>query len=309
MSLSTASGLWREPYLWASATTLLIGLAVGQVARALFLDRRRDARSARRKGRRIARAVAFLSFGILALAALLILADKGALVAGISRGGASWIPGSLVLWAGIIAGLGIIAGMWPIKAGLPVLAVTLAGLVLLHLGIEGWLPLRPTAGGPAKIAELRPYEVAASSFRGHLELLERDSVPVTQELGLASNSVAISIESLKLKGPLAFLARLVLPSIGNRDVSASRYYHLIGIAAPGGLAQTFTVPVYIRFFDTLLPLSDGAGREPGSTAVSRDGIFGLAQRMRQTSGATSLVALQPISFGLSEEGIVSVIQY
>ena len=180
MALSAASGPWQEPYLWASATALFVGLAVGQVTRALFLERRRDERSARLKSRRIARAVAFLSLGILTLAALLILADKGALVAGIHPVGSSGMPGPLVFWAGIVAVMGIIAGIWPLAAGLPVLAVTLAGLVLVRLGIEGWQPQRPaTAGGTAKIAELLPYEVAAASFRGHLELLERDSAPAT----------------------------------------------------------------------------------------------------------------------------------
>ncbi len=311
VALSSTFGLWQEPYLWASAIALFVGLAVGQAARALFLERRRDERSARLKSRRIARAVAFLSLGILALAALLILADKGALVAGISRVGTSGMPGPLVFWAGIVACLGILAGIWPLAAGLPVLAVTLAGLVLVRLSLEGWRPLRPaTAGGTAKIAELLPYEVAAASFRGHLELLERDSAPVTQELGLASNSVALSIENLKLTGPLAFLARLVLPpSMGNRDVSASRYYHLIGIAAAGGRNQAFAMPPHIRILNALLPLPTGGGQEPGSAAVSRGGILGMAIRLRQTSAATSLVALQPVSFSLSEEGILSVIQY
>ncbi|MGA2546717.1 MAG: hypothetical protein ABSF43_09230 [Rectinemataceae bacterium] len=302
-------GFWANPYLWTSAAAVFFGLAAGQAARAFLPAREGGVRAVRRISRRLARAIAFLSLGILAMAALLVLADKTALVAEITRGGIVPGAGLLLPWAGFIAVLALVAGLRPLEAGLPLVCVALALLVLVRLALEGWLPLGPPrADGYLEIAKFLPYEVGSSSFRGHLELPERDSVSVTQELGLASSSIAISVESLEFVGPLAFVVEAVGAFPRTKAAEALRFYRVVGIAAPGGIVQAFALPAHVRLLDALLPLPADAGREPGGPTVSGGAVFGLAHRSRLTSSATPLAAMQSLSFGLNEEGIISIIR-
>jgi hypothetical protein len=293
--LSDPKGIWADPYLWASAAAVFAGLAAGQAARALIFARGGESRTTRRRSRRIARATSFLSLGILAFAALLVFADKTAL------------GPELILWVALIAVLAVAAGCRPLSAGLPLVFVALAALAMLRLSLEGWLPLRPAAAGASvKIAALLAYDVGPSSFRGHLELPVRDSVPIAQELGLASSSAALSVESLELWGPLGFAVSIAAPQARPDFAPMTRFYRIVGVAAPGGIFQKFASPVHVLFLDAVLPLPAAAGIEPGGGAVSRQAVFGLARRSRRTSAAAPLIALEPLSFGLDEDGVISI---
>ena len=305
---SGLSGIRADPYLWVSVAAVFTGLALGQAARAFLPYRGPAARSARRRSGRVARAIAFLSFGILSVAALLVMADKGALAVGLARGGAVPGAGALMPWAAVVAGLALVAGMRPLAAGIPLVCAALAVTFLARLALEDWLPLRaPTAGGSVKVAEMLPYEVGPASFRGHLELSERAAKPAAQELALGSNSVGVTVETLVASGPVAFLAKIVLPSPRTLAATAPRFYRVVGIAAPGGATQAFSAPANIRLLDTLLPLAPGAGLEPGAAAAT-SGPVALARRSRQTSAASGLVALEPVSFGLGEDGVPTVLR-
>jgi hypothetical protein len=309
--IAARNGLWGirdDPYLWVSVAAVFTGLALGQAARAFLPYRGPEARAARRRSGRVTRAIAFLSFGILSVAALLVMADKGALAVGITKGGAVPGAGALMPWAAVVAGLAFVAGMRPLAAGIPLVCAALAVTFLAHLALEDWLPLRATAaGGSVKVAELLPYEVGPTSFRGHLELSERAAKPAAQELALGSDSVGITVETLVVAGPVAFLARVVMPTPRVLTAVAPRFYRVVGIAAPGGAVQAFSPPANVRLLDTLLPLAPGAGLEPGAAAVS-SGVSALARRSRQTSAPSGLVALEPVSFGLGDDGVPAVMR-
>jgi hypothetical protein len=286
-----------DPYLWASAAALFIGLAFGQATRAALPGLLRRARAARSRSGRISRAIAFLSLGILGVAALLVFADKSALSAALGQGGI------LLPWAGVVAAAALLAGRRPLAAGLPLALLVLAALGLLRLGLEGWLPLRPAAAGaPVRLAVLLPYEVGPSSFRGHLELQARDSVPVAQELGLASSAAALSVESLELSGPLNLAAgmagRMASPNFEPR----ASFYRIVGIAGSGGAYLGFAAPAHVRMIDLFLPLAADSGIQPGGEAVAKAAFFGQARRSRQTSPSAPLAALEPLSFSIDEKG-------
>jgi hypothetical protein len=276
-------GIASDAYLWASAAAVGAGLAAGQLARAFAPLLEKPAKSARRKSGRITRAAVFLSVGILAAAALLVLADKAALTAGLSRGGA------LAPWTAALAALACLAGFLPLAAGSPIAGLAIALLCLLRFSLEGWLPSRSVAGAPVEVARLLPYEVGSGSFRGQLETPLRDSVPVAQEVGLSSSSVGISVECLALGGPLPLAAGAMIPRLRSSDASAGLLlYRVVALAAPGGPQQVFGAPPHGRLLDAVLP----------STAD----LLGLARRWRLSSPTVPLVALKRVSFSLSADG-------
>jgi hypothetical protein len=294
-----AGALWADPYLWTWAASLFAGLAAGQALRALLRSRRRADADRRRRSRRFARAIAFLSLGILAAAALFVLADK----AGLSE---AWAGTPLVLlaWSLLSLGFGLCAGFRPLALGLPLAALGLAALGLANLGLRGWLPLRGGAGSWVEVARFLPYEVGPASFRGQLELPERDSMPIAQEAGLASSSIGIHVESLELKGPLRLAAGIAYPRARAASTAYSRasgFYRVVGLAAPGSLGSLATLdfagPPYARLLDALLPLS--GGNEPGGPPARASSPFGLALRTRRTSAASPVAVLEPVVFELS----------
>ncbi len=280
-----------SPYLWATAASAFAGLAAGQASRAFLVIREGATRAARRRSARIARAIAFLSLGILALAGLLVLSDLAAPRTG------------LLPFAALAFAIALLAGLRPLALGAPLGLTCAAVLCGLGLALSGWLSLgEATEGSPHEVASLLPYEVGPSSFRGHLELPERDSVPVAQELGLGAAELALSVECLSLAGPLAFLGDLALAFTKPSVAGTLRLYRVVGISAPGGPSLSFPVPAYIRLLDLVLPLSPGAGSEPGGSAASSSGLFGLASRFRLTSPPAHLVALEPVSYSLRVVG-------
>lgn len=283
-----------DPYLWITAACLFAGLAAGQALRAFASLGEGFLRSRRRAPGRLARAIAFLSLGILGFAGLLVFAAKP-LAPTMS---CAW-P-----WALLVFLAAFLAGFRPLAAGLPIAAASIACLLVIGLALEGWLALRPATKGAAYVVgSFLPYEVGSSSFRGHLELPERDSVPVAQELSLASNSLAVSVEGLRLSGPLRFLSELSAAFSGKGGSGAAPllYYRVVGIAAPGGISQAFAAPARIRLLDFLLPLTAGGGLEPGGESAESSAPLGLATRTRRTSPAIALVALSPVSFVLNSE--------
>jgi len=292
-------GPWADPFLWAALAALFVGLAAGLVLRALRRSRRRGDADRRRRSARFARAIAYLSLGILALAALFVLADKDGLSA-IRKEGSP----VLLAWCALILLLGVCAGRNPLAFGLPIACLALAALGFLRLTIEGWLPIRPSSASSLVIARLLPYEVGTAAFRGQLELPERDSVPVVQELGLASNSVGLRVECLELKEPFRLAACLVSPKARAASADYSEtlmLYRVVGLALPGDSHSglDFKGPSHLRFLDALIPLSPALGFEPGSPPAQGRRFFGLAERTRRTSPCGTLAALEPLSFALS----------
>jgi hypothetical protein len=296
-----AAGLWADPYFWSTAAALFTGLAAGQFARGAGGRIRGEGeprKAVRRRARRFSRAIAFLSLGILSLAGLLVLADKtSTLEAGIWGGEARLLG----IWALLVALLACLAGLYWLKAGLPLAALGFGILCLLGSSLRGWTPLRLEGGTAARIATFLPYELGPKAFRGHLELAHPEAGSTGRELGLDSTALAISVEELSLRGPLAFLAALAAAPAQLPAPEPLRFYQVTGMAGPGAAPLEFPDRVTSPVVGALLPLSAEAG-EPGGSPVSRSTAFGLALRTRQTSQARSLVALEPVEFFLDGEG-------
>jgi hypothetical protein len=301
-----------SPYLWASVAALFLGLSCGQALRAFVRVGEAPATAARRRPRRIALAITYLSLGILALVGLLVLsyrspAQSGGLRDAVERGGAG------IVWAVAMGLLCLLAGFRPIVLGAPVAALFAAVAGLVALGLEGWLPLRPAAEGPVEIARFLPFEVGPGSSRGQLELSLRDSLPVVQALSLSSASLSVAAESIGLSGPLGFLADLVRPAKPARASTAAselrRFYRLAGLVEPGAAIRLFPAAGHPRLLDALLPpIAEGLGLEPGGETAKSSGIFRLAERRRSASPAAPLLALEPVSFGLREDGSVQILR-
>jgi len=295
-----------DPYAWATAAGIFSGLAAGQSIRCFFPSPASLARTGRAGSRRVARVLIFLSFGILALAGLLVLSDKAALAQSMGNaalgagdgGGIVAGRGALLPWAALVAVAALVSGLLPLAAGLPAAAVCLAVLCFLRLALAGWLPLRPApTDSDHKIAYFLPYEVGPSLSRGHLEMPGRDSIPVVRELSLRSDAMALSAESLDLAGPLGFLASLAAsPEV--EGPGTRRFYRVVGVSAPGGFSEAFPAPDFAILLDEFLPLPSGDGLAPGGASVSRSIALGLARRSRATSAAAGLVALEPVVFAL-----------
>jgi hypothetical protein len=291
-------GLWSDPFLWSLASALFLGLAAGQVVRALRRSRRRADDDRRRRSARFARAIAYLSLGILALAGLFVLADKTGL-------NEAWNAERTVLLASCAAifVLGACAGRCPLALGLPVAGLLAAAFCLLGLAVAGWLPLRSDSGSEAfVVARLLPYKVEPNSFSGQLELPERDSVPVVQDIGLASSSVGLRVECLELREPLRLVACLVSPKARASSAAWSgslKLYRVAGVAAKGGLSLDFRGPAHLGLLDAALPMSADEGLEPLSAPARTEALFGLALRVRSTGESLRLVPLQPIFFEIS----------
>jgi hypothetical protein len=294
-ALAAAGSWWvSEPCLWGGLAALFVGLALGQALRACVPIHEPRVRSLHARPHRIARSIAFLSLGLLALVGLLVFVDKAvlaeALSASFSRGGMVLLP-----WACVVALIGLLSGFRPFVLGLPLAFMAALACVLLSLCLEGWLPFRAAGGEGYRIARLLPYEVGASSFRGQLETAERDSVPVLQELSFDSNSVALSAESLELSGPLGLAAKALTRSggasgPGNGSASA-RFYRIVGIVAPGGREKSFVSPPRTSILNALVP------KEAGSA------LYGTVKKNRRVSEFSVLLALEPVVFSLDSDAL------
>ena len=300
-----SSALGADPFLWALLAALSVGLAAGQSLRAFLpLDGERELMFCKRPSR-VSRAIALLAVALLAVSALLIFADKASLKSELATA-------VLIPWACVAAAIGLLAGSRPLALGLPLLGLSLLALGFLAFCLQGWLPFRAAASEGFEVAHLLPYSADPSGFRGQLELPERDSVPVAQDLALSTNAVCLRVECLAFSGPLRLAASIValgeappgeVPrgdplSPGKGAIVAFspvlRFYRVVGIASPDGRASlSFAKPRHAVFLDAVLGL--GAARSAST-------FFGLAVRSARSSPPARLLALEPVTFFLAANG-------
>jgi hypothetical protein len=312
-----SSALGADPFLWALLAALSGGLAAGQALRAFLpLGGEREP-MLRKRPSRVSRAIALLAIALLAISALLIFADKTSLASelgagfrvGVLSGGAV----SLLPWACAVAALGLFAGFRPLALGLPLLGLSLLAEGFLSLCLQGWLPFRANASESFEIAHLLPYSVEPSGFSGQLELPERDSVPIAQDLALATTEVCLRVDCLTFAGPFRLAASIVSPggvsqggvsSAADTSVSGAvatfspvlRFYRVVGMASPDGRASlAFAKPRYAALLDAFLGLGSGAS---GSASA----LFGLASRSVRSSAIARLIVLEPVTFFLVADG-------
>ncbi len=284
-------GAMGDPYLWSALAALFLGLALGQALR--WASRFLGSGPARARGpARSARALAFAALALLPAAALLVYPSK-----------ASLADPELAYWTASVLGLGALAGFWPRAAGIPLAAALAAALAVLGSGLSGWVEF----GGPGPLASLLPYEVlrpedgalgdavsgARGSFRGELELAERDSVPIAQSLAMASAEVAVAVESIELGGPLRLAAAIAGRGPGGR------FYRVVGLVAPG--AERALFPGASALLDPVAPLAPELGFEPGAPAARAEALLGFFLRRRGSSEGARLVSLEPARFSLDAE--------
>jgi hypothetical protein len=282
----------RDPYLWSALAAAFLGLALGQAIRWLISYPRfaahRAGRADSKRAHRSARALVFFSRAMLAAAALLVFPQK-----------ASLFEGALRPWAASLLVLGTLAGVWPRAAGLPVAVLLAAAVLALDLGLSGWLVFH----GPGPVATLLPFELTVpagtgsdgaaprgASFRGELELAERDSVPVVQKVEMGTSEAALAVESLEFRGPAGFVASLLR--------SGRRFYRLVGLVGPDLPPLRF--PPASGLLGRLAALGPDAGFAAGAPPVEREALFGSFIRRRSSSASVTLVALEPVRYALDE---------
>jgi len=265
----------EDPYLWAALAALLAGLALGQALRWLASPRG-PGKAGRRRAGRSARALAFLALALLPATGLLVFPPKAALLE------------PLLPWSALAAfALGVLAGTWPRAAGAPIASLCLAAFLLLRSGLGGWIAFR----GPREVATLLPYELAKGgkpSFRGDLELAERDSVPVAQEVSLDSGAAALAVESLEFEGPIGLAAYLAR--------EGRSFYRVVALVGESGSRLDF--PPASALLDRLAALDAGAGLSPGGPPDSAEALRGMLSRRRSTSDLARLELLEPARFML-----------
>jgi len=280
-----------DPYLWIGGGALFLGVAVGQSARAFFPGRRRSGKPGRRKSRRIARAVAFLSLALLFATGLLVVPPKDSLD-----------PAVLTLealgpYAAALGLGGALIGFLPLACGLPLAAVAAAGLFALRAGLGGWTPYR----GAGTVARLLPYEVEASSFRGELEVAGPGAAAGSRPVSTASGSASICVDELELSGPLGLLASMFGPgSSQGRYESTRRLYRVAALVSSGASPVFLEPPARLLWIDAILPLTEGVGLEPGGAMARSEALGALAVRVRSSGPARPLAALEPVYFDLDE---------
>lgn len=303
-----SSALGADPFLWALLAALSGGLAAGQALRAFLPLGGEQEPLLRKRPARLSRSIALFAVALLAVSALLIFADKTSLAS-------EFTTAALIPWPCVAAALGFLAGLRPLALGLPILGLSLLALGFLALCLQGWLPFRAAVSESFEVAHLLPYSADPAGFRGQLELPERDSVPVAQDLALSTNAVCLRVECLAFSGPLRLAASIVAPggsSLGEALPSADpfalgesaiaafspvlRLYRVVGIASPDGRASlSFARPQHAAFLDAVLGLGVDAAR-PTST------FFGLAVRSARSSAPAHLLALEPVTFFLTADG-------
>ncbi|MGO8695495.1 MAG: hypothetical protein ACLQMF_17680 [Rectinemataceae bacterium] len=298
-------GLEASPYLWAAPAALGAGLAAGQalawmLARVRFAASRADAAPptfARgrlgdlrdRRAGRPARAGAFASLGILAFAGLLVFPPKDYLAA----------P-ALCVWALFFGVAGMVAGLRPRAGGTAAAALALAAFGLVRVAVLSWTPFE----GNIEIARLFPLETSSpqdgSVYRAELRLAGGGAAASPGLIELPRGQTAIVVESMELRGPLAFLALFPRsPSV------VLRLYRVVAIA--GGSEPPYFLPRVEGPVDRLVshfaPLDPTLGFVPGAPGVAREALAGLFVRMRAASAASDVQPLQIVVFSLGDDRI------
>ncbi len=265
-----------DPFLWAALAALFLGLAAGQAFRAPLA--RGGAARRRKAASRWTRSFAFAAFAVLSATALLVLPAKSSL-----------LEPSLP-WTGAAAfALGFLAGLWPLAAGLPAALLVSGALLLARASLAGWVPFR----GAGPVASLLPFERSGEgagpfAYRAELELAERDSIPVAQELLIESDAAGLAVEGIVLRGPVALAAKLAR--------GASRFYRVAAVAGRAGPGPSFAARPWI--LDGIAALDPAEGWEPGAPAAERASPGDLLVRRRSTSVLAPLLVLEPLRFDL-----------
>jgi hypothetical protein len=310
LGLVTGPSLAASPYLWVTMAALGAGLAAGQVLGWAFGRVRRVTRrvaattsGARHVARahprdrrspgagRLARAGAFSSFGILALAGLLVFPSKDYLDA----------P-ALCAWALFFALAGLAAGLWPRAGGAAAAALLVAVFALVHVAIASWTPFE----GEVEIARLFPLELSnaqgGSVYRAELRIVGYGAgggaVVSPRMIELPRDQTAIVAESIELRGPLAFLA--LFPK---SPMIVLRLYRVVAIAgeseAPYRLPQSASPTD--RLVSRFAALEASQGYRPGAPPAVKESLAGLFVRIRAASAEADVQPLQGIVFTLGDD--------
>jgi len=109
------------------------------------------------------------------------------------------VPGSLFLYAGIGAAAGLLAGLFPRAAGLPLLATGILASAIATAGLGGWLPW--AAGTEA--AHLTVWSATGQGSLCSLRTASRGGLSEERNLELGPGSVELEFEQVEIRGPLS----------------------------------------------------------------------------------------------------------
>jgi hypothetical protein len=163
---------------------------------------------------RLSLILVFLSLAIAAGAWAFVLVVRGALD-----------PLSL-RWYVFSGGLaGLICGLLPRAAGVPLLTMAIIALVLAATELSAWQPWRTGSW----VAEIQVYSTTGDATFCGLSIPGRDAAPIMQNLRLPKGPLILSVDSLIIQGPLAF-------------IYGSRYYRLAMIRPGDGASGSHSFP-------------------------------------------------------------------
>ncbi len=109
------------------------------------------------------------------------------------------VPGSLLLYAGLGLAAGLLAGLFPKAAGLPLLALGILAGAMATAGLGVWLPW--TAGTEA--ARLTVWSATGQGSLCSLRNAARGGLSEERNLELGPGSVELEFEQVEIRGPLS----------------------------------------------------------------------------------------------------------
>ena len=291
--LAAGLRLAADPWAWFLPGSLALGGGFGLLLRSAAVARRSDSRKGvngdshggrpgdshgAKPGDSHSKAARLSAWGLLLLALGTAAGIGLAVFAGredFRSGGPGLRP--WVIAAGLSLILGWLVGLFPRAAGLPLLAITLSGTVILWLALEGWLP----ASAPREIAVLTPFTLneggSGAGARAELAVLERDTVPLIQPVEIRGGEAGLVIERLELEGPLRLLR-------------GSSFYRVTGLLGAGRAIAPAFAP-RSGLVDRILPLLP-----EGDPAAAAE--LPLARHWREASEIQKLAVLVPLHFVL-----------
>ncbi len=282
-----------DPWLWIGAAAFFFGLALGQALRAVLPARNLTAVTARRRSRRIARAVAYLSLSLLFATCILIIPSNDVLDSSVVD------MDVLASYAAAIAGAGALAGAFPLACGLPLLAIAAALALAIRAALMDWTLYR----GPSTVARLLPYEVGDSSFRGELEVLVPGAAVGTKIVSMDSNSASICVDILEFSGPAALTARILGPEAEQGPYTPLRRFYRVAALVSESAAPVFLdPPAHLGWIETVLPLPEDAGLKPGAAPTRTEAMGSLIVRFRFSGTGNRLSPLQPMYLDFVDDG-------
>ena len=256
-----SEALASDPWFWAGIAGLFLGYAFGRAIRSLMALARGDRRKA---ARRSSAAILFLSVSVLGAAGFVVRCPLESL------------SPSLFAWSGGTGLFGLVCGLFPFAAGLPLGLAAAAAAWFFATDLAPYVPL----SGPGPVARITCFAMGGDgAFSGELELEERDSVPTMQKIDARLPRLSLVVERLDLEGPMGLFA-------------GSRLYRIAGIAEEPSGPMALAFDAGQRIMPRIAPIAAEGAAGRSAFLISRNLLY---------SPSLALAPLETIRFSFDTE--------